>query len=935
MEIVRGRGVRLVSQAVVIALAGCGGREAPPPPPAAEAPAAQQPAAQPRAAEPAPALADQLDALHKQAREARGKKDFAEVERLRLERRRLIAGSSEATRWKQGLAAIDKAREAVARMQYAQACAALQAAWQPFAATSARQAVFGDVAMELFLAHEAARMVDPKVAPVAEETLRKCLTRAADDDPCQVEVAAALAFLDPPDAKEALRRIDERRSVADRNGRLLAIQRPVSGGAGILPWHAPVEYLLAKSSAFVLGDLDYLRGFFRPERRLGGSNRLGESWSLVSWGDVLGGGILVATTESGADGVRSVFRLDCYDAEGRTWRQLSPEVVVVSSAASQSRRAEWQLGVDDVQGRLRSLLDGISHEWDRHSNARLAAIVANLGRADVTAGVQQIRDGTWPGGPPAGAPFAQVLEQVVKELANLEATAVQRDAKAAAQTAKEGAATVLAEYRQATELAAKALNFFGGPAPHQQAMSAFDLASLRGFVEQAEFSNSPPPAQPTRGGEQAGGGGFGAASPPPPAARGGQRKSQLLDAIGQAEFLVACQAFQTEQDALPFLNSLNVDGFIAGGQAVAASRQKTIALQLKAAREQLGSLFAAISGEKTPDGSTEWKWKGRRPLKLADFQKIRKFLVEAVTLCRELEIAGPGTEKLVFHVERLLGYFRAVVATEEDREDIEQIVRNLKVVREWQAGGVDWKFYEFGNVSVARAAELVEGFLPLIVAADDLDAVGRQLQGGGEPRAPALKPGSSMIRRQFVSAERALEVGMQPPGRPMVTIALVERAGDSSGPRSIPDEQGRPTLRVKNGGGEPLTMRLPTDAGDLVIAYPGDLEGHIPIGIASGPEPRPRFIRDNRGHTITAGPIDGPLVFEMVAANGTKVVGGYHTVTDIIGIDRNIVNSFLPATSLYAPSLPAWHAYREQLLRWSPDARVRWAVPRPAFRVNE
>jgi len=314
-----------------------------------------------RPAEPALTLAQELEPLHREAKAARGKKRYSKVEDLRRERRRIIdASSDESSPWKRGSTAITRAREAVAGMHYADACRILETAWAPFAATPARKTVFGDVALEWFLANEAGRTVHSGKPIVSVEKLREVLQRASADDPCQVEIEAALAFLTPPKAEEAFQRQDSRTSIRERNARLLTIGRDFAAGEPIMPWHAPVEYLKAESSGFVLRDLEYLRTFFDPEAaeaRISGSDRFGKTWSLVLGGGILGTSMEAEPVPGANRRRRQVLKLHSYDQSSdrvpRAWRELVPQTVVVALDGAAPKVHDWQLTPADVVARLK------------------------------------------------------------------------------------------------------------------------------------------------------------------------------------------------------------------------------------------------------------------------------------------------------------------------------------------------------------------------------------------------------------------------------------------------------------------------------------------------------------------------------------------------------------------------------------------------------
>ena len=144
----------------------------------------------------------QLSTLHDNARAARDKREFARVEDLRLERLAMLSAAAAGddktvakSPWVAGAKAITEADSLIKRMQYEQACKLLLKAWQPFEKPSRGEPVFGDIAMKLFEATQAALAVYTTFTAVDAEVLQKAVQLAADADPCSIEAKAADAFL--------------------------------------------------------------------------------------------------------------------------------------------------------------------------------------------------------------------------------------------------------------------------------------------------------------------------------------------------------------------------------------------------------------------------------------------------------------------------------------------------------------------------------------------------------------------------------------------------------------------------------------------------------------------------------------------------------------------------------------------------------------------
>ncbi len=857
---------------------------------------------------PPPTLDEQLGSLHKEAAAARTAKRFADVERLRVERRNLILESKESSSWTKGMTAVVQAEQAVGLMQYERACRILEAAWKPFESLPPRRVVFGDLVLELFLATEAARMVDPDVVHVPVDRLQKWLQRAAADDPCQVEAEAALAFLSRPNADESFQRQNVRVSIRSRNDRLLSIQRDPKGNGPILPWHAPVQYLQAKSTSFVLGDFDYLRSFLDPRARLSGTNRHGEAWSLT-----LGGGILGISTDRSDGKVRQVVKIDSYDPGRRAWQELRPQVVVVAAAVPDADAGPWQVSGAYVQKRLENLLIDFEREVKTIADQRLVAIAAAF-PPEVVAAVEQIRNGTWKNGPPPGSPIEAVLGVAVNEFATYAAN--RQDQAVAAATAKQQIERLVAEVGDVVRI--KQANAAAAATPPLDA----DRVRLRQLVEQFDFSVKQRAPDPLAAA------GLGS-TPREAGVRGPQLKAELLDVLDRAELLAELQAYKPNGDGFRLVQAISVsagsfvDQIQNVGGDVAPAQRRAVRL-VRDAADRLAAVFAKLEPA------------SQQPLQLPDFAMLERCLNEVRLGCAMLDLPEQGT--LDVRLRQLLPVYNRVVKPLADRARALRVAAGQPPVRSWTIGAVDWKFFELGTIGVGEAAALVDLFPPLVVAESDLEAISAHLADKGvSPPVPALRPGSARAGALVDSSGSGprLSVGMAPPSSPIVAIMLVERDGSpaASGPRTLSDDQGRPML-LMNDAGNPRPMRLDLAAGHLVVDYPG-LEGNVPLGIAADPVARPRFIRDRRGYRISAAAADQPRLFDIVAANGERVDGSFHSLSDLVDLDRNIVNEFLPPAVLYAPSLPVWQVYREQLLRQPPDGRVRWALPRPAFRTDQ
>lgn len=200
-------------------------------------------------------LEQELAGIHERARAAAESRDWESVERLRLDRRRILATSEESSPWvdaRRALEAVDGDAEKpglVDRLEYKEAAKRLLDAWKPFAAARDRP-VYGDVAVRLFQVVQQAAAVHRHAARpggfgelVSGAIVREAIEAAAAGDPCQLEARAIRLFMKPIDRNETFMRLDARPELGAINAELLALSWPGSGPA--LPHHAPVEFMKA------------------------------------------------------------------------------------------------------------------------------------------------------------------------------------------------------------------------------------------------------------------------------------------------------------------------------------------------------------------------------------------------------------------------------------------------------------------------------------------------------------------------------------------------------------------------------------------------------------------------------------------------------------------------------------------------------------------
>ncbi|MFM8705440.1 MAG: hypothetical protein ACKOHG_16545, partial [Planctomycetia bacterium] len=147
---------------------------------------------------PADPLTESLAAIHERAQKARTERDEETVERLRLERARILTKSQEKSPWVEARRAIEAVDGSlpdgepglVERLRYKEAAKRLVDAWKPFAEMRDGP-VYGDVAVRLFKVGQQALAVHrDALTPgspgevVSAEIVRQAIEAAAARDPC-------------------------------------------------------------------------------------------------------------------------------------------------------------------------------------------------------------------------------------------------------------------------------------------------------------------------------------------------------------------------------------------------------------------------------------------------------------------------------------------------------------------------------------------------------------------------------------------------------------------------------------------------------------------------------------------------------------------------------------------------------------------------------
>jgi hypothetical protein len=156
------------------------------------------------------------------------------------------------------------------------------------------------------------------------------------------------------------------------------------------------------------------------------------------------------------------------------------------------------------------------------------------------------------------------------------------------------------------------------------------------------------------------------------------------------------------------------------------------------------------------------------------------------------------------------------------------------------------------------------------------------------------------------------------------------------GPAFFVDDAGVQSLQLQyDGENIPFCLDADADHPTLTAKFPVTaqtpcIDGVLRLQVGAGH----RFVRDSRQNSITR--LDEPDVdrfYKIVSEGGRELSDRSvnYAKKDWRGLDRNIVNEFMPRVMVEHVSLPAWKSYRNELQRRSPDGQWMWALPREAF----
>jgi hypothetical protein len=962
-----------------------------------------------------------LRSIHEQARQARERRDFATVERLRLERLAALKFVDEPSAWTNGLKAMERADSLLKAMRYRDAAIVIQDAWRPFSDSKrTNDAVFGDIAVKMFEIQQAALAVYAEATPMSPALsatdVKSAIDRAIKSDPCQVESLAIEAFLTRPNPDESFQPAELQESLRRRNASLLNISYVAGDSTRVQPWHGPVEFLKAKSSSFVLDDLKYIEDFLDPRTRLIGRDRDGERFAVV-----LAGALLVNDGDPDARLQKSRFFVDEFvagrDGGPGKWVRMRPQLLAVSPVGGSNDGADVRLAVDNVVRGVRRLEAQLFPSLEEEISSRCREIAKRHGfpPADgIPAYVAAILEDRLPPGQsaPAGTapPMKKTLEEKLRKLAEdyqKYAANLQERKKKAVDPEK-----AIAAARESEALLGEYLNrkAKGNRGDWKRSLAIFEL-SPDSSVDGATGSQSP------AGGAQEPGGrhwanrdwlrdvnGFRAeveserqkaaaelpladeASNPaaePEASNAADRvRSQvirtrlgicadLLDLLDKLVFFEYCQrvvgappvlkgsAIETiakvEQQAMP---TAAPSGAGSDGPVVSSPAERNAARLLKAASESLRSAITA----QPPDENTDTP----PPLSIITAQRaqrIRAKIADIQDAFRALPGAAAASDQGDANTPSPKSFFDGFI---EDCErlftamELELEVRRrrgeLSAVRRLTPGRSEWTFSDFPPViPIKTLASLIDEFPRVVVSAIDLDQAAEAIaDGDAEAQRRALVPlrseCSTLSNNPLVMPTATgpiLALWGAEIDRPSLEIALVifEEDQPNAGPKWEVDDDGQEFLRIDQRGGDLRAMlRTPNGAhkgAQLVLEYPG-VDGHLELVARASPYVADssawRYLEDRRRNRISISPMNADRLLRIVSTNGQEFTDRSvnYSVKDWIDLDRNIVNEFMPRSLTFAPSLPTWLVYRQELSRPKPPGRpsFKWSVPRPLFTVE-
>jgi hypothetical protein len=886
--------------------------------------------------EPPASLEAQLATLHESARAAREKREFSQVEQLRLDRLTLLeaaaAGDDNAAKspWVVGVKAINEADSLIKAMQYEKACKLLEKAWQPFARTPRGEPVFGDIAMKLFEATQAALAVYPKFAAVDVGMLQKTVQLAADADPCAVEAKAADAFLTMPDPDEAFELAELRPSLKARNRLLLDISYEAGRDERPLPWHAPTEYLKAQSSSFVLGDLGYGERFLGPRRLLHGRDAYDEPFTIV-----MGGSLLMTHRE--ADGLKRPIVADYAAKEGR-WLRMRPRILRVEPPAYKPQA--WQIDEAKLNADIReAVTDSIA---ERQLAIRNRLIISANGLKAATKAKAHIRKILgWMSEPPKGQKpptFDEAIQLVAQGYVNYarrfpeEAGDAEKAYQEVLNTGKQWE-----EFRQVSDAvlaAAGGTNDGVDASTAATALAKFLSLIAKEDVEAIDAAVLAKSEEPEK-------------TDPQEAAEANtlqldtrELRSKLTQQKEHYDTIALFQLMNTVHR--PAIESKLTQQTPPNSQQAPTDEQgQTPTERLSQALRQYDAAIAKATGKQAALGG---EGQPNRPLVIS-LDTLRQ--TTAALRAMGSVLRGMGTETaLADFIDRFVRALDDVARTVNLEAEMVSFCNPENLDRTWKVGRTTWLVYDFpAEIPQDRLAGMINACPRLAFSLDDFD---RLVKGAGEEGLPTdarlpLIPGCTTLARNRLVENRSNQPMLRVPrgiAEPWTAVLLDvdQKAGADFAPALVngPDAG---YLWLDDNGGR-VRLSFVTKAGEepaMVVRFAG-ADGYSPLGASPDAFDARRILKDRRGNTITldTSPESSPTkahFYDIRSPSGEALTDRSvnYVIQDWLDLDRNIVNSFLPDVILLAPSLPTWRLYRNEYMRPAPRNDWKWTVPRRVF----
>jgi hypothetical protein len=876
-----------------------------------------------------------LQSLHDEAKLARGNRDFSRVEALRIKRLSTLQAAAPAegnepaaakkpaaSPWVAGAKAIADADSLIQRMRYEQACKVLAKAWEPFEQPARGTAVFGDIAMKLFEATQAALAVYPEFNAVDAGRLRKAVQLAADADPCAVEALAVDAFLTTPDPDEAFERAEVRPSLRARNQRLLGISYDAARDIQPLPWHAPTEYLKAKGISFVLSDLGFYERFLDPRRTLRGRNSHGEPVSVV-----MGGSLLLSASDS--DGSKRQFVAE-YDPKGRRWLRLRPRILRVEPPSY--RPQSWQIDEDSLNADIRAAVQISEAERQRKTRNRIMVSADGLKAATkAKAHIRKILG--WMEDPPKGqkAPtFEEAIEMIAAGYVNYARRyPEEHDQAEKAYNMVIEAGKQWMQFREVSDVLLTSAD--GGNTAVDASAAAKSLAGFLSLLDESDSEDAEPATEE--------------AAPVEAALLGGRElRSKLSQQKEQYEMLALFQLMDSIQRPAIEAIVARIPAPAPGATPQQEDEDQSPTAKLARALKSFDTIRAKATREQAaPNGNGPPTKKFS--ITLNTLQETIDSLRDMVAALRQI---GGESERASF-LDRFARTLEQVAQPIILEAELVRFCNDANLRQQWKVGRMTWRVYELpADVPHDQLANIVNYCPRVCFVLDDFakllesdarDEEDETDEGNPTPKAARLplRPGCTTIARNRLVENRngSLTLRMPRAIADPYTALLLDIEEDDGKPFTSAGQQ----LRLDDEG-TPVTMALATGPGvtpAIVVQFAG-ADGHVPLGAEADAFQDNRFMKDRRGNTIVRDNSTEPSPTKANFYRMTSESGGAltersvnYSIQDWLDLDRNIVNSFLPDLMMHAPSLPAWRLYRNEYSRPAPTADWKWTFARRAF----